>query len=145
MAALRRIRELLRGPLDPEYLRQRESEGWRLLAVEWERKAEGEVPEPGELAEEVPFGLRVAADCTRLEEDPTEKQALLLMMELIVQDLPLSRVAQELNRQGFRTRQGANWDPVSVFYMLPRLIEVGPRIFTSEEWVARRQHLFKLR
>jgi hypothetical protein len=28
--------------------------------------------------------------------------------------------------------------------MLPRLIEVGPQIFTSDEWERRRQHLLNL-
>ena len=66
------------------------------------------------------------------------------MMELIVQDNPLSKVAQELNRQGFNTRQGVNWTPVSVFNMLPRLIEAGPLIFSSEEWLARKGKLVNL-
>jgi hypothetical protein len=33
----------------------------------------------------------VAADCSHLEEDRTEKQALLLIMDLIVQDRPLPK------------------------------------------------------
>jgi hypothetical protein len=28
--------------------------------------------------------------------------------------------------------------------LLPRMIEVGPRIFTSEQWAERRQQLFKV-
>jgi hypothetical protein len=65
------------------------------------------------------------------------------MMEQIVQDEPLSKVAQELNSRGHRTRQGTKWSPVAVFNLLPRLIEAGPRIFSSEEWVARREQLLK--
>jgi hypothetical protein len=75
---------------------------------------------------------------------PPRKQALILMMDLIVQDAPLSLVAEELNRKGFRTRAGANWTPGSVFDMLPRLIQVGPRIFSSTEWTARTRHLFRM-
>jgi hypothetical protein len=86
----------------------------------------------------------VAPDCTHLEENASEKQALILMMDLIVQDCPLSQVAEELNRKGFRTRSGANWTPGSIFDMLPRLIEVGPRIFSSSEWTARTRHLFRM-
>ena len=48
------------------------------------------------------------------------------MMELTIQDGPYSSIADELNRRGFRTREGVRWTPVSVFQMLPRLIEVGP-------------------
>jgi hypothetical protein len=40
MAKLERIRESVEGSLDPEYLKQREKAGWRLVGVEWEREAE---------------------------------------------------------------------------------------------------------
>jgi hypothetical protein len=30
-----------------------------------------------------------------------------------------------------------------VFDMLPRLIEVGPRVFTTQEWAARRSRLLQ--
>jgi len=39
---------------------------------------------------------------------------------------------------GYRTRAGKPWSRVAVFNMMPRLIEVGPRIFSSEEWEQRR-------
>jgi hypothetical protein len=94
--------------------------------------------------EEIPYGLRVASDCSRLEEDPQERDVLVQMMELIVQDYSITLVASELNKRGLRTRTGGPWTPVSVFNMLPRLIEVGPHIFTSDEWEARREHLLKL-
>ena len=144
MPKVERIREVLRDSLSIEYLKQRADAGWRLVALEWQREVEGEAEQPPELVEDVPYGMRVAADCSHLEEDRTEKQALLLMMDLIVQDQPLSRVADGLNRAGFRTRQGTAWSPVSVFNMLPRLIEVGPRIFSSEEWMARRDRLMRV-
>jgi hypothetical protein len=41
-------------------------------------------------------------------------------MELVVQEGSYARIADEINRRGFRTRQGAEWSPVSVFEMLPR-------------------------
>jgi hypothetical protein len=112
--------------------------------LEWEREVEEPAGQPGPLSEEVPYGLRVSADCSHLEENASEKQALIQMMDLIVQDAPLSLVAEELNRKGFRTRAGANWTPGSVFDMLPRLIQVGPRIFSSTEWSARTRHLFRM-
>jgi len=141
MSRLQRVREVPSGPLTPDYMGQKAKEGWKLTAVEWEREVEETA---GLLSEEVPYGLRVAADCSHLEENSAEKQALVLMMDLIVQDAPLSLVADELNRKGFRTRAGANWTPGSVFDMLPRLIQVGPRIFSSTEWTARTRHLFRL-
>ncbi len=143
MAKTERVREVLTEPLDLEYLKRRTEAGWRLVAVEWQRQLDDEAQRASTLTEDVPFGLRVAADCSHLEEDPTERQVLMLMMDLIVQDHPLSKVAEELNQQGFQTRQRSKWNPVAVFNMLPRLIEVGPRIFSSEEWVARKQRLVK--
>lgn len=84
--------------------------------------------------EEIPYGLRVADDGLRLEEEPEETRVLVAMMELLVQDHPFSKVARELNERGLRPRDGSLWNPVTVFNMLPRLIEVGPKIFSSNDW-----------
>jgi hypothetical protein len=145
MADSERVREALQGPLEAAYLKQRELAGWKLVAVEWERAAAAvsaavSVEVPPSL-EEAPFGLRVAGDCEHLEQNPAEMQFLLSMMELIIQDISLVKVAEELNRKGFRTRKGAEWGPVAVFNMLPRLIELTPKIFNNEEWLERRKHL----
>ena len=80
---------------------------------------------------------------TRQWSDAAVLMVLITMMDLIVQDHPISQVAAELNRRGFQTREGLQWNPVAVFNMLPRLIEVGPRIFSSEEWEERRERLIK--
>ncbi|MGB8542776.1 MAG: recombinase family protein [Candidatus Acidiferrales bacterium] len=146
MAESERIRESLQGSLDAAYVQQRQQAGWKLVAVEWERSATAhEIPAaPVEAAaslQDAPFGLRVAEDCEHLEQNPAEMQFLLSMMELIIQDISLAKVAEELNRKGFRTRMGAEWGPVAVFNMLPRLIELTPRIFNNEEWLERRKHL----
>jgi hypothetical protein len=142
MARVERMRELLSGTLDMEHVKEKTASGWRLVALEWRRQISGEGPDP-ETGEDVPYGLRVSADCLGLEEDPMEKQALMLMMEFLVQDRPFSSVAYELNQRDFRTRQGKLWTPVSVFNMLPRLIEVGPQMFSSAEWETRRQNFPK--
>jgi hypothetical protein len=144
MARVERVREFLRSADVEEYFAEKEKQGWHLVAAEWEREMTGDERQSGKLEEEIPYGLRVAGDCRHLEEDPTEKEILLLMMESIIQDLSISAIAAELNRKEFRTRQGSSWGPVAVFEMLPRLIEVGPRIFTSMDWVERRRHLFRL-
>jgi hypothetical protein len=141
MAGLERVRESLEGSLDPEYLKQREKAGWRLVGVEWEREAGVAAAEPEPRIEEPPFGVRVGGDCEHLEENPQEMQFLLSMMELIIQDISLTKVAEELTRKGYRTRKGTEWGPVAVFNMLPRLIELTPRIFATEEWVERRKRL----
>jgi hypothetical protein len=68
----------------------------------------------------------------------------MLMLELIVQDRTLSQVAAELNARGFRTRRGMEWGPASVFNMLPRMIEVGPNVFSQTEWATRRGRLLRV-
>jgi hypothetical protein len=139
MAKVERLREVLSGPLDPERVRQRAATGWRLAAVEWEREVEGTETPPA--TEQIPYGLRVGDDCSHLVENPAETQVLIGMLDGIVQDQPFSQVADELNRGGFRTRSGSRWEAVTVFNMLPRLIQVGPRIFSSEQWQERKKHL----
>jgi hypothetical protein len=149
MTRTERIRDSFTGTPDLDTLRQRSEAGWTLVALEWQREVPDEAPEPETLrqpetlGQDVPYGLRVGKDCLHLEEDPDEKYALTAMMELIVRDDPFSQVADELNQRGFRTRNGSPWSPVSVFNMLPRLIEVGPQIFAGEEWEARKGKLMK--
>jgi hypothetical protein len=136
MAKLERMRQENPESFGPDEIARQAGQGWKLVAVEWERELpEAEASAP---AEEVPFGLQVAKDAARLEQNPTEQEILFLMMELTVQDGPYSAIADELNRRGYRTRQGFKWTPVSVFQMLPRLIEIGPKIFATREWQQRR-------
>lgn len=141
MARVERIRESIAGSVDAEHFRQKAEAGWKLVAMEWQREIPGEEAEPETLIQEIPYGLRVAGDCLHLEEEPDEKNALVTMMELIVREDPFFVVAKELNERGFRTRKGEPWTPVLVFNMLPRLIEVGPRIFSSDEWEERKKKL----
>jgi recombinase len=144
MAKVERIREVVTGSVDMDYVRRKTEAGWKLVAMEWRREIPGEEAQEAVLVEEIPYGLRVAVDCSRLEEDPLERQVLVQMMELIVQDYSITLVASELNKRGLRSRAGSPWTPVSVFNMLPRLIEVGPNIFSSDEWEARRERLLKM-
>jgi hypothetical protein len=144
MPRIERMREVLNGPLTSADMERKSGEGWKAVAVVWEREAreaEPGAPAPARIAEPVPYGLKIAEDCLALEEDIQEKEALLVMLEMIIQDRPLSEIATALNQRGFQTRHKAKWTPGSVFDMLPRLIEVGPRVFTSEEWVVRRGRL----
>ena len=138
MKKTERMRQVVSGPVAEADLQQRTEQGWKLVALEWERQVEA----AGEhLPVEVPFGLRVSPDTQRLEESPEERETLVQMMELIVQEGSYSRIANELNLRGCRTREGTRWTPVSVFEMLPRLIEVGPHLFRSAEWEKRRQQV----
>jgi hypothetical protein len=136
MTKTERVRQVVEGLVSEADLTKQAEKGWKLVALEWEREVEAA---EGPLPVEVPFGLRVAPETHRLEEDPKERETLFQMMELIVQEGSYSRIAEELNRRGFRTRQGVRWTPVSVFEMLPRLIEVGPHLFRSTEWEQRKQ------
>ena len=144
MARIERIREIVTGPVDMEQWKQKTDAGWQLVALEWRREIQGEEPEQAIIMEEIPYGLRVASDCARLEENPEEREILVQMMELIVQDNSVSEVARELTRKGLRTRGGSAWTPVAVFNMLPRLIEVGPKIFSSDEWEERKERLLRV-
>ena len=145
MAKTERVRHTLNGEFDPAEVQRMTQQGWRPVALEWERETEGvaEVTpiSPGAALQEVPYGLRVAGDCHHLEEDTAEMQALQTLAELIVQDAPLSRMAQELNDRGFRMRDGGKWTPLRIYALFPRLIETTPKIFSEDQWKARRPNM----
>jgi len=142
MARKERIREAVGGLPTLDHLVERAEAGWKLVALEWEREAAVTPLDQNErLVEEIPYGLKVADDCSGLVESADEKQIILTALDMIVEDCPLSQVADELNRRGYKTREGKPWTPSVLFVLLPRMIQVGPRVFTSDEWVTRRQRL----
>jgi hypothetical protein len=97
MAYVERIRDMITGPLLEEIVRQRVAAGWHLVSVEWRRELpDAEAPTEGAFPDEIPFGLRISEDCKRLEVDPNENQALLQMMEMLVQDFSFSSIASDL-------------------------------------------------
>jgi hypothetical protein len=146
MAYFERVRDVISGPFSPEMMRQRTAAGWQLVSVEWRRELpDQEAPTEGAFREEIPYGLRISEDCTRLEVDPRENQTLMLMMELLGQDFSYASIVSDLNEKGFRMRNGGPWNRVAVFKMMPRLIEVGPRLFSSEEWKGREKRLTQFR
>jgi hypothetical protein len=61
------------------------------------------------------------------------------IMELLAQDFSYSVIVSSLNEKGLRQRDGRPWSRIAVFKMIPRLIEVGPQFFSSQEWEQRRQ------
>jgi len=140
MAHFERIRDVISGPFSSEIIQQRTAAGWQLVSIEWRRELpESEVPSQGAFSEDIPYGLRISEDCQRLEIDPVENLTLMLMMELLVQDFSYSSIVSDLNEKGLRMRDGKPWTRVAVFNMTPRLIEVGPRLFSTEEWQRIRQ------
>jgi hypothetical protein len=144
MPSTKRFREPLPGLPTPEYLNERVAAGWRLVALEWERDVSDSAPQAREWIEEVPYGLKVSNDCFRLEENPDETEIIVLALDMIVEDCPLSRVAEELNRRGYRTRARDRWTPGILFDLLPRMIEVSPRLFATQQWTTRRLKLAKI-
>ena len=142
MAQKERIREALSGLPTLEHLLERVEAGWKLVAIEWEREAAGAPLATHEFAvEEIPYGLRVSDDGAALVASEAERQIVITALDMIVEDCPLSRVADELNRRGHTTREGTPWTPSALFTLLPRMIQVGPKVFRSEEWVTRKQRL----
>jgi hypothetical protein len=141
MAYYERIRDMISEPFSPEIIRQRTAAGWQMVSIEWRRELpDQEAPTEGTaFNEDIPFGLRISDDCKRLEVHPQEHQALMVMMEGLVQDFSYSAIVSDLNEKGLRQRGGRAWTRVAVFNMIPRLIEVGPRFFSSDEWDKRRQ------
>lgn len=142
---MKRIERIRKAQFDSNEAMQLMQEGWHLTSVEWEREvdAPGAIdagPSEGQF-EELPYGLRVAQDCHHVEQDPHEMQALNTLTELIVQDATLTRMADELNRRGFKPRQTAKWNALMIYNLLPRLIEVTPRIFAEDQWKSRRPQI----
>ncbi|MGD0629179.1 MAG: recombinase family protein [Terracidiphilus sp.] len=139
MAYFERVRDVVSVPFSPDIIQHRTAAGWQMVSIEWRRELpDAEAPTEGVFNEDIPYGLRVSDDCRRLEVHPQEHQALMLMMELLVQDFSYSAIVSDLNEKGFRMRDGRPWSRIAVFNMIPRLIDVGPRFFKSEEWERRR-------
>jgi len=135
MASFERIRDVVSGPFSSELMKQRVAGGWQLISMEWRRELpDSESHGDGAFGEDIPYGLRISEDCLRLEVDPKENMALMLMMEMLGQDFSYSSIVSDLNEKGFRMRDGKPWNRIAVFNMMPRLIEIGPRLFSSEEW-----------
>jgi len=130
-----RFREVLTGPLTHEFVESRQREGWEPYAVEWVRAASKDEPQQVE----TPYGLRVAGDGRHLEEDPSETDVMMAVLEGLVQDWSLSRITADLDRRGYTMRTGTAWTPGAVFDLLPRLIEVSRTLFARPEWHERRR------
>jgi hypothetical protein len=139
MSDSRHMREPVSSEDIQRLLERRAAEGWRPVAIEWER-----APPTGAAANalhEVPYGLRVASDHQHLEDHPDEVRILLAILAGIVDDRPLSEISAELNAHGWRTRSGSLWTQSALFEMLPRLIDSSPELFRHAEWTGRTRRL----
>ncbi len=152
MKKIDRIREKVTILPTSMYLSKMHDAGWSLVALEWEREIE--IPGKAEAyaedasaevgTEEIPFGLRIAADGRHLEDDPLETRTLKFLAEMIVQDISFNSMADALNVREYRTRSGQPWSPASVFKLIPRLIDVAPRLLSGSEWESRKQQISKV-
>ena len=140
MAFYERLREVVAGPYSADAMRERQSAGWQMVSIEWRREIpEAEARKDTLGGEDIPYGLRLSDDCSRLEVDRGENAVLFQMMELLGQDFSYASIVSDLNERGLRQRDGSLWTRVAVFQMMPRLIEVGPRLFAGDEWKNRRR------
>jgi hypothetical protein len=126
-----------------DYFMRKMAEGWTPAAIEWVREVrdQPERVEPFQVAiegEELPYGVQLSADGLHLEQNPLEKTVLLMILERIVREKRITEIASELNTAGLKTRRGTQWTAPAVFDLLPRLIEMGPKLLSSREWQERR-------
>jgi len=138
MREVERFREPVSALPTLETVEKKQKEGWRLIAIEWEREGVREEPEG---RRPIPYGLRISTDCQHLEVNPDEKDVIATIIAMIAGDHPLSRIAAELNQRGSRTRSGAEWTQLKIFRMLPRVIELGPEILSQREWSESKKRL----
>jgi hypothetical protein len=139
-----RHRDLIGGEVTLDYFMRKMAEGWTLAAVEWVREVDDRpgIIKPLQVSihgEELPYGLQVAADGLHVEQNPLEKTILLMILEKIVREKRITEIAIDLNAAGLKTRRGTEWTPAEVFDLLPRLVEMGPKLLNSQEWVERRR------
>jgi len=60
---------------------------------------------------------------------------------MIVQDISFTSMADALNVREYRTRDGRSWNAAAVFKLIPRLIDVAPRLLSGTEWESRKKQL----
>jgi hypothetical protein len=141
-AMIQRRRDPVQGSVSLDYFQGRFLDGWKLVSVEWEKETADEPSSRPEIdspmIEDPPYGFEVAADGKHLQQNPWEISVLLTVLEMTVLEKRISAIADELNRRGSRTRDGSAWTSAAVFNLLPRLVEMGPRLMQSNEWIARR-------
>jgi len=73
-----------------------------------------------------------------------EMQTLKFLAEMIVQDISFTSMADALNVREYRTRDGRTWTAAGVFKLIPRLIDVAPRLLSGSEWESRKKQLTRV-
>ena len=126
-----RWREPISAIPTDDVLDAKAKQGWRPVAIEWVRDTPKRVESD---RRPIPYGLRISPDCAHLEVDPIEREVMSLVVAMIAGDHPLTKIAAELNRRELRPREGSEWTQVALFKMLPRIVEFGPEVLSSEAW-----------
>src|SRR5687767_12985309 len=93
---------------------------------QWEREAIGERTREalghkraaGPRVGTVPFGYQLAADGVSLEPNSAEQRVSATLGSLRAAGCTLQAIADELNRQGFRTRRGTPWQVRTVHHLV---------------------------
>lgn len=134
-----RMREVLTEPLTAEHMARRSSEGWIPVAVEWQREAGASTTEAKGPRIQVPYGLEVAEGGGYLQESGVEMAVLRRILSQIVDDRPLSEIAERLSELGSAQRNKEPWTQSALFELLPRVIEVAPSIYASAAWQEERR------
>ncbi len=135
------IRDQVQQSPTLEYFQQRLAAGWKLRAVEWEKEDTPGTAVSTAERHEPPYGTEVAPEGLHLQSNTQEILVLLTILEMIVAEKNISLIADELNLRGYRMRQGAAWNASAVFNLLPRIVEMGPTMLKSADWVQRRPHI----
>lgn len=136
-----RFREKVSQPPTVDYFRQRLSEGWALAAIEWKRIADEPEEPDGPDFEDVPYGQRVAGDCGHLTDDKREMEVIAFIYDGVIGGTRPAAIAAALNQRGYATRNGLPWNAASVFELMPRIIELSPKLQKRPNWPAHRTQL----
>ncbi len=130
-----RVREPLDNADVNDLLARRTEDGWQLVALEWQRAKDASTKTPGTLqSHEVPYGLQVAHDFLHLEENPLEVEAMVIVLDAMIDHCSLSAIAEALNNRGLRARQGDRFTQQHIFDLMPRIVEAAPDIFGTDNW-----------
>ena len=85
---------------------------WTLVALEWEREAAGSPLTGGQsVVEQIPFGLKVADDCSGLVENAFEKQIIITALDIAAGTAGNWVLETALQRTSQRVHEGV---PISI-------------------------------
>lgn len=136
-----RFRDAISQPLTIDYFYERLEQGWVITAVEWSRPLEDEGLQSGEGHQDVPYGQRVAEDCGHLTDHPREIEVIAFIYDGVVGGMRPGAIAGNLNERGYRTRRGTAWTAPTVFELMPRIIELSPKLQRRPNWPSHRAQL----